>query len=94
MDAIAQAMRDAVRDAVTESVPALIHASAPRLMTIEQAAKYLACSPGQVRNLIAAGILPTVRWPNEGTRRKPYLDRRDLDAIIDQMKSREVNGAA
>jgi excisionase family DNA binding protein len=58
----------------------------PRLLSINLAAEYLGCSIGHIKNLVAAGTLPTVRWQEEGVRNKHYFDRQDLDKAIEQHK--------
>jgi hypothetical protein len=84
MDVIAEAIKTAVREVIDERAASLAESSRPRLMSIDKAAAYFDCSPGHIRNLIAAGILPAVRFKIAGTRNKPYVDRRDLDRLIDE----------
>jgi hypothetical protein len=62
---------------------------APRLLSLEAAAAYLAVSPWTVRDLDAAGVLKRVRvpLPNGGELRKVLYDREDLDRAVDQWKA-------
>ncbi len=53
----------------------------PRLLTVEQAAEYLGRSAHSVRHLIRAGRLPVVRLDD-----RLYLDRKDLDRVIEEAK--------
>lgn len=55
----------------------------PRLLAVRDAAVYLGLTPWQVRGLVWAGTLPSVRIG-----RRLYLDRRDLDALPDRLKHR------
>jgi integrase len=86
-DPITEHIVRAVRQAIREEMPSHVSGSDKRLLTIEQTAIYLGCSPNQVRNLIAAGIIEPFRWPVEQERKKPYFDRMDLDRCIDQIKA-------
>ncbi len=52
-----------------------------RLLTLEQAAAYLALSTWTVRDLVWKGRLPVVRLT-----RRLHFDRRDLDRLIDHAK--------
>lgn len=52
-----------------------------RLLTLEDAAAYLAVSVWTVRDLVWKGRLPVVRFT-----RRLHFDRRDLDRLIDQAK--------
>jgi len=52
-----------------------------RLMTLAQAADYLACSPWTVRELVWKGTLPAVRIT-----RRLHFDRLDLDRLIERAK--------
>lgn len=69
--------------AVPGTVPA-VALLAPRLLTVDGAAAYLAVSPWTVRDLIHAGALPRVRLPlpHGGELRKVLFDREDLDRLI------------
>src|SRR5262249_61763187 len=60
-------------------------ASAPsrRLLTLKEAADYLALSTWTVRELVWKGRLPAVRLT-----RRLHFDRRDLDRLIDHAKDR------
>ncbi len=55
----------------------------PRLLSVKEAAAYIGRSPTAVRELIWKGDLPIVR-PD----RRIHLDRNDLDAWINQHKTR------
>jgi hypothetical protein len=64
----------------------------PRLLTVNQAARYLSVSTWTIRDWTAADLLPTVQLPplraREGDRPKARLrrllfDRVDLDAFVD-----------
>ena len=50
-----------------------------RLMTVEEAATYLACASGTLRNQMSKGILP---FPFVKVGRRVLIDRRDLDSWI------------
>ena len=52
-----------------------------RLLTLEEAAAYLALSTWTVRDLVWQGRLPVVRLT-----RRLHFDRRDLDRLIDHAK--------
>ena len=52
-----------------------------RLLTVEQAAKYLGRSKGSVQHMVASGVVPTVR-----SDRRVFLDVVDLDAWIERHK--------
>jgi excisionase family DNA binding protein len=56
----------------------------PRLLNVNQAAKYLGCAVWTLRNLEWAGDLPSVR--NLG--RRLLFDIRDLDRLVEQKKER------
>ena len=74
---------DALADAIAERVIARMQAGQPdRLLTVEEAAKYLGRSARAVRHLVAEGILPVVR---EG--RSVHLDRHELDRWIELRQS-------
>jgi len=55
----------------------------PRLMTLRQASEYLGLTIWALRERIWNGQIPVVTFP-EG--RKQYIDRNDLDRLIDQYK--------
>ena len=70
---------DALADAIADRVIARMQAGQPeRLLTVEEAAKYLGRSARAVRHLIATKALPVVR---EG--RSVHLDRHELDRWIE-----------
>jgi len=54
-----------------------------RLLTLKEAADYLALSIWTVRELVWKGRLPAVRLT-----RRLHFDRRDLDRLIDHAKDR------
>ncbi len=60
----------------------------PRLLSLEDAARYLGVSPWTVRELEWSGVLPRVRIPlgNGKELRKLLFDRADLDRLIDRWK--------
>ena len=60
----------------------------PRLLSLEDAARYLGVSPWTVRELEWSGVLPRVRIPfgNGKELRKLLFDREDLDRLIDRWK--------
>jgi len=65
----------------------------PRLLTLGQAARYLALSRATVERLRAAGILPSVRIPhaNEaGEVRRVLFDREDLDRLVTSWRESEA----
>jgi len=68
----------------------LISPAHPRLLDLENAAKYLGVSGWTVRDLVDAGLLQRIRLPlpGGGELRKILLDRHDLDAWIERMKDR------
>jgi hypothetical protein len=60
----------------------------PRLLDLEQGAKYLSCSCWTLRDLESSGVLRRVRvpLPNGGELRKLLFDVQDLDVLISQWK--------
>jgi hypothetical protein len=60
----------------------------PRLLGLEDAARYLSLSPWTVRELGAKGVLPRVRvpLPGGGELRKLLFDKADLDRLIESWK--------
>jgi len=60
----------------------------PRLLSLEDAARYLGVSPWTVRELEWSGVLPRVRIPlgNGKELRKLLFDREDLNRLIDRWK--------
>ena len=75
---------DAPADAIAERLIARMQAGQPeRLLTVNEAAKYLGRTSRAVRHLIATGVLPVVR---EG--RSVHLDRHTLDRWIELRQSR------
>jgi len=63
----------------------------PRLLSLEDAARYLGVSPWTVRELEWSGVLSRVRIPlgNGRELRKLLFDRADLDTVIQRWKDRE-----
>jgi excisionase family DNA binding protein len=79
---------------VSVTVPWLaVRATAPRLLGLEDAAKYLGVSEWTVRSLEWEGVLPRVRIPNGkgGELRKLLFDREDLDRLIERWKDAPNN---
>jgi excisionase family DNA binding protein len=75
---------DALADAIAERVLARLNQSPePRLLRVDEAAKYIGRTPKALRHLIANGAVPAVR---EGGRL--HLDRGDLDRWIELRKVR------
>ncbi len=62
----------------------------PRLLSLEDAARYLGVSPWTVRELEWSGVLSRVRIPlgNGRELRKLLFDRADLDTVIQRWKDR------
>lgn len=56
-----------------------------RILTLDEAAEYLGCSPRYVRQLVAEGKVGQLAWSDKPAAR-PYFDVRDLDAAIEQAK--------
>ena len=56
----------------------------PRLLPLKQAAEYLGLSVWAMRERIWAGQIPVVQFPRG---RKQYIDRRDIDAFIQDNKT-------
>jgi excisionase family DNA binding protein len=80
---------DRLLDALAEKVAARLRgqvagpaAVTPRLLTVEEAGRYLGRSKESVQHLVAGGKVPTVR-----SDRRVFLDVRDLDAWIEATKS-------
>jgi excisionase family DNA binding protein len=77
---------DAIADAVARKL--VVHgngapaAHTPRLLSVEQAADYIGRTKASVQHMVASGMLPSVRAD-----RRVFLDRRDLDAWIEQNKT-------
>jgi excisionase family DNA binding protein len=74
----------------------------PRLLNVEEAARYLGISFWTMREFVNAGSIPTVRLPRPRTdrmrRRRPVtdtvrrllIDRLDLDALVECWKERQL----
>jgi len=67
-----------------------VQASEPRLLSLDDTARYLGVSAWTVRDLEAAGVLTRVRipLPNGADLRKLLFDREDLDRLIEGWKER------
>jgi len=66
---------DLLADSIAARVAARLNQfQEPRLLSVDDAARYLGRTPKALRHLIASGAMPVVR---EGTR--VHLDRGDLD---------------
>jgi excisionase family DNA binding protein len=75
---------DALADAIAARVVAQLNQSAePRLMSVNEAARYIGRSPKALRHLIANGTIPCIR---DGSR--VHLDRTDLDGWIEMRKTK------
>ena len=60
-----------------------------RLLSLEGACRYLSCSGDLLEELIAVGDIPVIRLgrePKGRDRRKRWVDRIDLDALIERKK--------
>jgi len=69
---------------IAEAVAAKLRSTAPlgpRLLTVEQASRYIGRSKHAVEHMVSAGRLPVVR---DG--RRVLLDVRDLDGWIEDRK--------
>jgi hypothetical protein len=64
-----------------------------KLLTLDQTAEYLNCTPQWVMRLAAQGKLHPVYW-SSGKRAKPYFDVEDLKAAIEDAKQRKGGAAA
>jgi len=95
-DTLAEQGKDRPRTTdLTSAVPGW-----PRLLDVHQAAAYLNVSFWTLREFLNAGSIPTVRLPRPHTarmrKRRPLtdtvrrllIDRRDLDALVEQWKER------
>ncbi len=79
---------DALAEAVSRRLEPLVEGKReikPRLLTVQQAATYMACSKASVYHQVAEGKLPVVRRD-----RRVFLDVRDIDGMIEACKQ---NGA-
>ena len=76
LDDIATRVADRVTEKISERGP-----TKPTLLTVEQAATCLGRSCDAIQHMIAHGKLPTVRLD-----RRVFLDREDLDKLIDGCK--------
>jgi hypothetical protein len=67
--------------------------SGARVLDLHAGAEYIGVSYWTLRDLVLAGIIPTVKIPSTRVRdgrsiRRTLVDRRDLDAFIDSNKER------
>ena len=75
---------DALADAIAARVAARLNLSQePRLLTVDDAAKYIGRTPKALRHMIANGAVPAIR---EGGR--VHLDRSDMDRWVELRKVR------
>lgn len=84
MDAIVEMLAKAVAEEVAAKLKdqlARPYAIKPALLTVKQAAAYLGRSEQSIQHLIFQKDLPVVR-----VGRRVHLDRRDLDAWIEENK--------
>jgi len=79
---------DAIADRVVERLSGRQRVG-QRLLSVEEAARYLGRTKEAVQHLIAAGTLPTVRFD-----RRVYLDIEDLDRLIEESKQGGLPWAA
>jgi hypothetical protein len=87
---------DLIADAVVARVIAKLPDVIPverKLLTLDQTAEYLNCTPQWVMRLAAQGKLHPVYW-SSGKRAKPYFDVEDLKAAIEDAKQRKGGAAA
>jgi excisionase family DNA binding protein len=74
---------DALADAIAERILLrLYHTEQSRLLTVDEAAAYIARTSKALRHMIANGAIPAVR---EGSR--VHLDRADLDRWVEMRKT-------
>ncbi len=92
-DVLAEMIKESLREVLLETGWA-VKAARPGLITMEAAAEYASCSITFIRNLVTAGILTTVRWPNQGKRQKPYIALEDLEKAINDHKHRDGRHAS
>jgi excisionase family DNA binding protein len=86
IDSLASAVAAKLRGDRSGSEPASSPSIAPRLLTVDQAAVYLARSKDAVQHMVAARKLPVVR---DG--RRVFLDVQELDRWIEQSKEPAEN---
>jgi excisionase family DNA binding protein len=73
---------DALADAIAARVAARLSLSQePRLLTVNEAAKYIGRTPKALRHLIANGTVSAIRADG-----RVQLDRQDLDSFIELRK--------
>lgn len=71
---------NAIADAVAARI--LAKQSTKRLFSVDEAAEYMGRTPHAVRNLISRKALPNVRQDG-----RVFLDREDLDRLIEAHKT-------
>jgi excisionase family DNA binding protein len=86
LDTLVDAMASKIAEKVTQGLSSTCTSSiTPRLLSIEEAARYLGRTKDSMQHLIAAGAIRTVR-----SDRRVFLDIRDLDTWIDQNKHEPI----
>lgn len=80
LDAIAERVAEKLKPSLPGPISPRLP-TAPRLLTVEQAASYLGRTKASVQHMISGGRLPVVRAD-----RRVFLDVRDLDTWIEQNK--------
>ena len=82
-----ESLLDALADRVAERVSQKLGTARPttRLLSIEEAARYLGRSVEAVRHMVNAGKIPTVRGD-----RRTQIDLRDLDRWIEINKQADT----
>lgn len=86
---IEETIAAAVERAVDRLAPKIVEASQPRLLSREQAARYLGRRPSYLDNLVDRGVIHPVRFPGAPDQKRltPQFDVRDLDAAIEAHKT-------
>lgn len=75
---------EAIADALAAKVLTRLRTnnrSLPRLLTVEEAGKYIGRTESAMRHLIHTGVIPIVRLDG-----RVQMDRSDLDHLIDSAK--------
>jgi hypothetical protein len=82
-----------------QDTPSLAHHIQPRLLSLEEGARYLGLSFWSFRELVNGGAVPLVRVPRprtmrqhkraarSDTLRRALVDRFDLDALVDRWRA-------
>lgn len=81
-DLVEQLVQETTERIVRRILPTLTDSTQPRLLSLEDSARYLDVSLTVLREMIARGELPSVRLTSKCVK----CDRRDLDSIIDKHK--------